>query len=576
MDKELFARLAARYRKSLLLVLGASVLFNLLVFSGTAYLILVYDNVLPGRSTPTLVGLFAILIALYLFQFVFDVIRSDALLGVANGVHCDLAPAVNHATLAKPLRSGPGEGDGLQWIRDLDQIHAFLSSPGPSAIFDLPWVFVFLVILAALHWWLGLAALAGVAVLAAIAIATSRKSHDGTRELARIGNFRASARLAQLRFGETAIAMGMQERLGARVSQWDEAFLGTQTGLGRIIARYGGAGRVFRLLLQSLIITVGALLVIDDKATGGVILAASVLAGRALAPVDLAIANWRGYAAARSGWSRIVEAIGSHRAPPPRSFALEGPKGALSLNSVWVVPPGSSNAVVAGVSLTLQPGDALAVIGASAAGKTSLVKAMLGIWPAARGEIRLDGATYDQWETQTLGASFGYVPQAVELMEGTIGENIARFDPEATSQSVIAAARAAGMHETILALGNGYDTRVSTGGIELSAGQRQRIGLARALYGDPHLVVLDEANSNLDAAGDDALAAAIRAVRARGGIVVMVTHRPATLGPVSLVAVLDKGRLADFGDRDEVIGRYRSNAAPPGNTTRKPARVTAT
>jgi ATP-binding cassette subfamily C protein len=220
-----------------------------------------------------------------------------------------------------------------------------------------------------------------------------------------------------------------------------------------------------------------------------------------------------------------------------------------------VVPPNTTDPVIANLSLTLEAGQALAIIGPSAAGKTSLAKAVLGIWKPARGVIRLDGATYDQWDSETLGASIGYVPQTVELIDGTVAENIARFDPEARSEDVIAAATAAGLHELILGLPQGYETRISHGGVELSAGQRQRLGLARALYLDPFLVVLDEPNSNLDNAGDEALANAILGVRKRGGIVVMITHRPSTLGPVSHVAVLNQGRLADFGERDAVLRR---------------------
>jgi ATP-binding cassette, subfamily C, bacterial PrsD len=573
LDRDLLARFIERYRKQLLLVLGASVLFNILVFAGTTYLILVYDSVLPSHSVPTLAGLFLILVLLYVFQYIFDVIRSDALLGIANGVHADLAPAVNHAAISRPLRAGPGEGDGQQWLRDLDQIHGFLSSPGPAAIFDLPWVIVFLLILTALHWWLGVAALVGVIVLAAIAITSSRKSEDGTRELIRISNLRASARQAQLRFGETAIAMGMDKRLRSHAAAWDDRYIETQAGIGRIVARYGGAGKVFRLLLQSIIITVGALLVIDGKSTGGIIIAASVLAGRALAPVDQAIANWRGFSTARAGWRRLVEAIDAYRMPAPRTVSLAAPSGELALRDVWVIPPGSTRPAVAGVTLTLEPGQALAIIGPSAAGKTSLIKAMLGIWPPARGEIRLDGATFAQWDAEVLGASFGYVPQAVELAEGTIGQNIARFDPEATSEAVIEAARAAAMHETILAFPDGYETHLSMGGNELSAGQRQRIGLARALYGNPHFVVLDEANSNLDAAGDEALAAAITAIRQRCGIAVMVTHRPATLGPLSHVAVMANGKLTDFGERDAVLQRNLRKPPPVTEVSINPAKA---
>jgi ATP-binding cassette subfamily C protein len=361
----------------------------------------------------------------------------------------------------------------MQSIRDLDQIHTFVSGAGPVALIDLPWVIVFLVVLAALHWALGLT----------------------------------------------------------------------------------------------------ALLVIDGKASGGVILASSVLAGRALAPVDQALANWRGLVAARAGWSRLVEAISANRPPPPRTVTLAAPAGEIVIRDAWLAPPGTQTFVLTGISFALQPGQALAVIGPSAAGKTTLAKALLGIWPLARGEIRIDGATHDQWDHEALGASLGNVPQNVELLDGSVGANITRFDPAASSDAIIAAARASGLHEMILALENGYETLVAAGGFELSAGQRQRIGLARALYGDPFLVVLDEPNSNLDAEGDAALAKAIAGVRERGSVVVMITHRPAALGPVTHVAVLNAGRLVDFGPRDEVMGRLQPTpaVAPAVNPGRDPA-----
>jgi ATP-binding cassette subfamily C protein len=289
----------------------------------------------------------------------------------------------------------------------------------------------------------------------------------------------------------------------------------------------------------------------------------------------MALANARSYSAARAGWKRIVEAIVSHPRPEQRSVALNSPSSDIAVNDVWVVPPGSQTPAVAGVSFKLEKGQALAIIGPSAAGKSSLARALLGVWPTARGEIRIDGATHAQWDRETLGYSFGYVPQAIELLEGTIGENISRFDPDADSQAIIEAAREAGMHETILNFPGGYDTPLSPGGNELSAGQRQRIALARALYGKPHIVILDEPNSNLDAAGDAALAQAIERVRERGGIVVMVTHRPATLGPVSHVAILANGKLVDFGDRDSVLQRQnQATSGPLGLVQSKPKRET--
>lgn len=562
MGRDYLKLFVARYRSSLVLVIAASVLLNLLVFAGTIYMMLVYDSVLPSRSIPTLVGLFAMIVLVYLFQALFEAIRGEAMLSVANGVHDDLFAAVHHATVSRPLRAAADKGDGLQPIRDLDAIHTFLAGPGPTALIDLPWVIVFLFVLTALHWWLGLTALVGVIVLSAIALWSNRRTASATRQLQSVIGQRSASAQAEIRNAETALAMGMQERLLTRTRGWEADFLESQSRLSRLVSRFGGAGRTFRVFLQSLILTVGALLVIDDKASGGVILASSVLSGRALAPVDSAIANWRGLVAASTGWERIVQLINAFQKAPPRSIELGAPSAELSIRDLWVAPPGVQRMTVQGAALSLTPGQALAIIGPSAAGKTSLMKAMLGIWRPQRGEVRLDGATLDQWAAESLGRHIGYVPQTVELVDGTIGENIARFDPDATSDGVIAAARAAGMHETILAMPDGYDTRLTGGGLELSAGQRQRVGLARALYGEPFLVALDEANSNLDSAGDAALAKAVEDVRKRGGIVVMITHRPATLGPISHVAVMAGGRIIDLGERDEVMKRL--STANPG------------
>ncbi|MFM5932399.1 MAG: type I secretion system permease/ATPase [Novosphingobium sp.] len=562
LEREFIRLFAKRYAGNARVVLITSLILNLLMFAGSIYMLLVYDSVLPSGSIPTLAGLFVMLVLLYALQAAFEMVRSEALLTIANGVHRDLFASVHHAAVTRSLK---GEKDALQLTRDLDQVHTFLAGTGPIAIIDLPWVAAFLIVLFALHWSLGLAALFGALVLAAIAWITARRSALGNQRMMAITGRRLATTQAELRFAESAIAMGMQDRLRSRSALCDADYIDAQSYFSRTVARLGGAGRVFRIFVQSLILSVGALLVIDNKATGGIIIASSVLAGRALAPVDLAIANWKGLSAASEGWSRLVKAITLHTLPEPRQVTLARPSGDVVVKDIWVAPPGAQSFVLNGVSMVLQPGQAVAIIGPSAAGKTSLAKALLGIWKPARGEIRIDGATHDQWTPDAIGAAMGYVPQAVELMEGTLGENIARFDPDATSDSILAAAKAAGLHETILGFANGYETAVSTGGGEFSAGQRQRIGLARALYGDPHLVVLDEPNSNLDAEGDAALATAIAGVRKRGGIVVMITHRPATLGPVSAIAVLNAGRLVDYGDRDAVLKRLaeKGGAAKP-------------
>ena len=553
--KHLLWQLLKRYRGSMLVVIVASVFLNVVLFAGSLYLLLVYDTVLPSRSLPTLFGLFAMLLIVYLFQAFFEAIRSSAMMGIAQGIHKDVAPRVHQASMRQPLAASRASGDGGQLMRDLDNMYSFLVGNGPPALIDLPWVIVFLGVLTLLHLWLGIAALAGVLVIAGIAIYSSMRTQEASRDLAQTTTERNGRLQAQWRMAESAIALGMRERLLSKSTEMDESYRSIQNGLAVVVTRFGGAGRVFRLFLQSLVLTVGAILVIDDKATAGVIIASSVLTGRALAPVDQAIANWRGLVAATSGWGRITQALATLPTKATRQTTLDAPARKIEVKDVWVAPPGTSRAIIKGVSFTLEPGQVLAVIGPSAAGKTTLIKALLGIWKPARGEVRLDGALHDHWDPDVLGKSFGYVPQTVELVEDTIAQNIARLDPEATSEGIIAAAARAGIHETILALPDGYDTQISSGAAELSAGQRQRVGLARALYGEPFLLVLDEANSNLDEEGDQALAEAIAAHRKRGGVVVMITHRPSALGPATHIAMLRGGRLADFGPRDEVLKR---------------------
>jgi ATP-binding cassette subfamily C protein len=554
-DWQVLTRFMARYRGHLAMVALVSVLVNVLVFAGSAYMMLVYDTVLPSRSLPTLIALFALLATVYLFQAVFEAIRAEVLLRLAGSVHDDLFDAAHAAMVGQVPQPGADHDDGLQVLRDLDAVHAFLAGAGPIALIDLPWVVLFMAVLLALHPWLGLTALGGALVMGGLALWSNRLTTTQSRDLALLTGRRAGAALGEIRFAETARAMGMADRLATRTQRREADTIAMQATLARLLARLGGASRTARMLLQSLILTVGALLVIQGEASGGVILAASVLSGRALAPVDQAIAQWRTLAAARSGWTRLIGAIAGQPRAAPRQVILPPPVATLTLTDLWVSPPGSDRLVVQGASLALTAGQVLALIGPSAAGKSSLVRAMLGLWPVRRGEVRLDGATPDQWDPVLLGRHLGYVPQTVDLIDGTIGESIARFDPQATSAAVIAAARAAGMHDAIVALPDGYDTRVSAGGGELSGGQRQRIGLARALYGDPFLIVLDEANANLDAGGDAALAHAIGAARRRGAIVVMITHRPATLGPATHVAVMQQGRITDFGERDAVLAR---------------------
>ena len=341
----------------------------------------------------------------------------------------------------------------------------------------------------------------------------------------------------------------------------NDAHAVAQAEAGDTTSAFAALGKVFRMMLQSAVLAVGAWLVIRQEASAGIIIACSILSGRALAPLDATIANWKGFVAARQAWGRLDRTLAAVPTRPPR-FPLPAPNRSLAVEGVAAAPPGANRPVVAEVRFRLAAGDALCVVGHSAAGKSTLARTLVGLWRPMRGRVELDGAALDQWDAEALGAHLGYLPQEVELIDGTIAENIARFTPEADPAGVVAAARAAGVHDLVVALPEGYETRVGERGAALAAGQRQRIALARALWGDPFLVVLDEPNSNLDADGEAALTRAVEGVRARGGIVVMVTHRLSALAAATHVLALSGGTQQNFGPRDEMLAAKPARREP--------------
>jgi ATP-binding cassette subfamily C protein len=365
------------------------------------------------------------------------------------------------------------------------------------------------------------------------------------------------------RNAEAVRALGMRGFLAERFAGVNAKHVDDGLRASNAASGIAVAAKVFRMILQSSALGLGAYFVIHNEMTGGAMIAASILMSRALAPIEIAVANWKGFVSARQGYRRL-EHILSVVPPQDSRLSLPAPKGALAVQDVYIGPPGASLPIVQAVSIQMRAGQGLGLIGPSASGKSTLARALVGVWPTLRGEVRLDGATLDQWEPDDLGRHVGYLPQDVELFEGTVAENVARFQPGASAQSIIAAAKAAGAHDMILQLADGYDTKIGEGGAVLSGGQRQRVALARALYGDPFLVVLDEPNASLDGAGDEALNQAILSVRQRGGIVVVITHRPAALGNVDLVAIMDGGRIKSIGPRDEVLQSVmkRNNVAP--------------
>ena len=562
-----------RYRRAVLTVAAISAVLNVIVLGGSFYMMLVYDSVLPSRSKPTLWGLFAMVVVVYAFQALFDMARMRILAAIGADLERQLSPRVQRAMSELALRSGRFTGDGLMAMRDLDQIRAFLGSGGPAALLDLPWIVFFLIVLALLHYWLGVAALIGAALLIALAYLSERFTTGPVRALGKATSLRSAVAENNLRHVELLTALGMRERMRERFEAANADYIGTQDKLLRSASLLGASSRVFRQFLQSVMLTVGALLVIAGDASGGVIFASSMLFGRALAPVDLAIANWRGFVAARTGWKRLEDLLGRIGKDEPHDVQLPLPTAALSVEGLVVAPPNSQTPTLQGVQFQASAGDAIGVIGLSGAGKSTLARALIGVWQPMRGTVRLDGATLDQWDQERLGRAIGYLPQTVELFEGTIAQNISRFSPHTDTAAVIAAASEAGVHDLIVRLPGGYDTQVGREGIELSGGQRQRIGLARALYEEPFLVVLDEPNSNLDQPGELALEQAVAAVRARGGIVVVIAHRPAALAQTTHVLMLRDGRMEAFGPRDEVLSRIfgpKAQGGPAGGKTASP------
>lgn len=560
----------ARYRTAFITVAVLSAALNVLLLGGSLYMMLVYDSVIPSHSLPTLFGLLGMLLVVYVFQGMFDTMRARILSDVAAGFDQQMAPRVQQATSEAMLMGARSRADGLSVMRDLDQVRGFLSSTGPAALIDLPWILFFLAILFLLHVWLGLVATIGALVLIVLTILTDRKTKKPIGEASQLASLRSGMAESNLRHVEVLTALGMRGRMLDRWNAVNAHHMHAQNQMSRVVGVMSGTSKLFRMLLQSLILTVGALLVINGQASGGVIFASSILSGRALAPVDSAIANWRSFSAARIGWARLNEFLA--RVPASRSFMtlLPPPSRSLGVDSVAIAPPGTQRVTVSHAHFMLEAGSGLGIIGPSAAGKTSLGRAIIGLWKPARGSIRLDGTTYDQWDTDTLGASFGYLPQSVELLEGTVAENIARFEPEPDSDAIIAAAQSAGVHNLIVQLPQGYETQVGSDGSQLSAGQRQRIGLARALYRDPFLVLLDEPNSNLDGAGEAALEGAIRSVRERGGIAIVIAHRPSVLAQVDLVLVMRDGRMEAFGPRDEVLAKVMAKPHASVQQTSEP------
>ncbi|MCY0096966.1 type I secretion system permease/ATPase [Hoeflea ulvae] len=549
-------QLTRGFRSICIFLFGISGLINILALTGAFYMLQVYDRALTSGSVPTLVLISALAIGLYAFQGLFDILRSQILVRVGARLDRRVAPLAHQVAIDMP-RFGFSTAESLERGRDVDNVRNFLGSQGPMALFDLPWMPLFLGFVFILHPLLGALTLGGAVVLTIITIVTELMTRRLTGATHSAVVSRNAIADSNTRNADILKAMGFVDRAVERFRRANEEHLDLQTRTNDISGTFGALSRVLRMLLQSAVLGLGAFLTIKGELSAGAIIAASVASARALAPIDLAIGNWKNVVSARSAYERLKETVVTlAQVQPP--MELPAPTQSLKVQNVTVAAPGTGRILLSDVSFELKAGQAVGVIGPSGGGKTTLVRALTGIWPTLRGSVRLDDAELTQWTDQRLGAFIGYLPQEVALLDGTIEENVSRLEAQPDARAIVLAARAAGVHQLIVSLPDGYRTELGPLGLSLSGGQRQRLGLARALYKDPFIVILDEPNSNLDGEGEAALTAAITSVRERGGIVVVVAHRPSALAAVDMVAVIQNGKLAAFGRKEDILG----NPAP--------------
>jgi ATP-binding cassette, subfamily C, bacterial PrsD len=541
-----------------------SAVINILMLTGSIYMLQVYDRVLSSRSIPTLIGISTIVLAAFVLQGILDAIRARMLARIAGAFDEKLSPAAFEMARTFPLR-GARSDQATQGVRDLETVRGFLGGLGPTAGFDMPFTVIFFAVCYYLHPHLALLAFFGAVVIVGLTLWSERKTKRATLALTQAGSERMLLLESGRRNAEALQAMGMGGVFGKRWTAANEKVSDIHVGVANAGADIGSAAKIFRMAFQSAVLGYGAYLVIIQQMSPGAMIAASILTSRALAPIETAVAHWKGFVAARQSFARLDQSLGMLPNTAERT-RLPDPRQSFTVEDLAVGVPGRQTPLVVGANLSLKAGEGILIAGASGSGKSTLVRVLAGVWPAMRGSVRIDGAAIDQWDPEQLGLHVGYIPQDVELFEGTIAENIARFRPGASDEEVVAAAMEAGAHEMILKLPEGYGTRLGEGGATLSGGQRQRVGLARALFGKPFIIILDEPNSNLDQEGEAALAQALRSVLDRGAIAIVVSHKVSLLSVLGYVGRVHDGRLQVI-TRDE----YRQMAMKAQQAARGPS-----
>ena len=556
-------------KQSFIFVGFFSFFINLLQLTSPLYMLQLYDRVMVSRSESTLWLLTFLVVLLFATMALLEMVRSRVLVRVGNKIDNLLSDRI-FESIFKLANKVPGKASSMP-LNDLTQIRQFMTGNGLFAFFDTPWMPIYILVLFLFHPYFGFFAVFSGVVLAVFAVMNENTTKEKLAEANKLNRDSSVFVDASLRNAEVIHAMGMQSNIKKIWQKKYFGFLNAQMIASDNAGFWSNISKSARVLFQSLILGLGGYLAIKAELSPGMMIAGSIIMGRALAPLDLMIASWKGFSNARSAYERLNGLLVEFP-KEDKPMELPAPKGELLLESVVVVPPNAKQPSLKGITLQVNKGDIVGVIGPSAAGKSSLARAILGLWPLASGKVRLDVADISQWDKENLGKYIGYLPQDIELFEGTISENICRFS-EVDPNKVVRAAQMAGVHEMILRLPEGYDTLIGQGGATLSGGQRQRIGLARALYGDPVLVVLDEPNSNLDDSGEAALVESVKALKAKGTTVILITHRPAILQVTNKLALMQQGLLQMYGNTNEVLQKLQQQANPQPATaaTQNPA-----
>jgi PrtD family type I secretion system ABC transporter len=531
---------------------------NILMLTGSIYMLQVYDRVLTSSSVPTLVALSAIVAVIYVFYGFLEYVRSRILVRIGRRFEETLRARVFNVVAELAMRKQGNAGS--QPINDLQTMRQFLGGQGPLAFLDMPWVPVYLFVVFMLHWVIGVASLFAAGAILIIALLSEFRTRKPVQEANQAATKAALLTEEARRNAEAMHALGMRDTMRERWINVQQQAMDQQTLANDAGGSLSAASRVVRLMVQSGILGLGAYLAIYGEISPGGIIAGSIIMSRALAPIELAVQNWQQFLSfrkARERLTRMLEQVPAEIIPMP----LPKPSGLLEVENLTVLAPGSDKPLLQGVTFSVQPGTGLGVIGPTGAGKSTLARALMGLMPTVRGSVRLDGATHDQRSNDEFGKLVGYLPQEVQLFDGTVAENISRFSPNMDPEQVVNAAKMANVHELVMRLPNGYDTQLGENGSRLSVGQRQRVALARSLYGDPVLLIMDEPNSNLDAEGESALVNAIRQSLQRGASVVVIAHRPSALAAIKDIMVLSEGRVATLGPRDEVLKKVMQRPA---------------